>query len=989
MTFEINKGSTDKIFDWNGVPKGWLIHDRDDFRIAIEADVGWIDSSLFSRVAFEVQLCNIDNIMLCQPVIAPNTFFDDITGIDDIQNLQTTRTPSVTRFVDLDTAIGDTIQEELNFGKITVPGTYRILSSLVVSNTTAVSGVSMISGVKYLMVDHNDPMELSSESQTAIVILSSVAGTVILFLLFQTFTYRKAQVFQLTQGKFIIAMQVCALVATSSLIFFAPRDPFCQLSPLLYLSTHMVYAILLGRMWRVRAVISPLLLLTLERKDDWTTKIVDLIGRFTACACWQGQQQKKIRMQITDGQLARVIMLLISPQLLVQILILSVYYDNKSILLDVERDGIVDGIYICKYGPFYSTLHIIAVSLIGIEFFLLALLMWGSRDLPSLFNETKKVWQILRATFVFVLSGSLLVAATIDHYNTAQVRVLVPAFVLGLTMCQTCWSITWSKLRVAWRGQTILVTKLIADHNFNRGKSEAMRMGSTQYFAQKFGNGGTKFSGYQGAAVKTETKQSHPTTGVEEEPSIDIFKEESQTEQIASDDRSTDSSVFLAESQETVLDIEESEEHGVEGVASPDSDDSISLVDGSSSTSMGTNNPSRRKPFSPLSYFRRDRRDKRNSNASGGTRGSTASRGSIPRGSMVVRRRLGRGGGLASSTISAKTDDGALNRFSVFGHASMPTTVVVESIDMNPRLSNDKIRISETEAPGRRLLLRMIDVQRMLAKVNMSLLTGESLDREHWSELRVGCVTLGEVFENEVVFAWDNDDGSSMGSMSASHKAVPHHPNNRGPMHASLPPRTRVTSTTNAGPRRSVTFKTPEKKIDKEKDNIMGSMLRAPLEPIMSIGSPVVREKDGILLEVSESSTADEIHDQNEAKVNHSGLQGAKQPLPDSSIGKMTKHRVRANPSASLPADLPIDQLRSGEVKTAEETLPMHDSGISASSEGWKSEATSEMDANMPIDQMPLGQFQKGTQLSRVSGISDNSENSDKGSDKGRGSPSS
>jgi len=240
-------------------------------------------------------------------------------------------------------------------------------------------------------------------------------------------------------------------------------------------------------------------------------------------------------------------------------------------------------------------------------------------------------------------------------------------------------------------------------------------------------------------------------------------------------------------------------------------------------------------------------------------------------------------------------------------------------------------------------------------------------------------VTLGEVFENEVVFAWDNDDGSSMGSLSAPHKAVPHRPHNRGPMHSSLPPRTRVTSTTNAGPRRSVTFKTPEKKTHKQKGNFMGSMLRAPLEPIMSIGSPVVREKDGILLEVSESSTADEIHDQNDAKVISSGLQGAHQPLPDSSNGSMTKHPVWANPSASLPADLPIDQLPSGEVKTEEETLPMQ-----AISEGEKLEATSGMGgADMSIDQMPLGQFQKGTQLGRLSGISDNSGGE---SDKGHGS---
>ncbi|CAJ1944463.1 unnamed protein product [Cylindrotheca closterium] len=984
MTFEISKGSTNKIYDWSGNPNGWLIHDRDEFKIMVKASVDWIDSSQFSRLAFEVQLCNIDNIMLCQPVLAPTTFFDeDITAIDEIQNLRTTQTPSVTRFVDLGSVASDTVEEELNFAEVTVPGTYRILTSLVLSNASSVSGVTMISNIKYLNVVHNDPMELSSESYTAIIVMSSVASTVILFLFFQTFAYRNAQVFELTQGKFIMAMQICALVATSSLIFFTPKDPFCQLSPLIYLSTHMVYAILLGRMWRIRAVISPLLLLTLERKDDFTTTIVDLISRLTACACWQGRQQKKIRMQITDYQLARVIMLLILPQLLVQLLILIVYYGNKSILLDVERDGLIDGVYICEYGAFYSTLHIIAVSLIGLEFFLLALLMWSSRELPSLFNETKKVWQILRATFIFVLCGTLLIAATIDHYNTAQVRVLVPAFVLGLNMCQTCWVITWSKLRVAWRGKKILVTKLIADHNFNRGKNEAMGMGSTKYFSHD-ANCGNKFSGYQTPAVKTdqtpavktETHEYYNTADVEQEPSIDIFKNDDQTENVASDDRSTDSSVFLAESQETLLDLEESEENENEGVAPGSSDASIPTGDAPSRA--GTHR--RKNHFSPLSsftLFRRERRDKRGSNASRtnsvGPRGSIAIRGStVSRGSMVVRRRLVGRGGLASSTIPAQADDGNKNRFSVFGNASMPAAVIVESIDTNPRLSQDKIRISEAEAPGRRLLLRMIDVQRMLANVNTSLLTGVSLGRDDWEELRVGCVTLGEVFENEVVFAWDDEDTGSVQtpqSLSQSHTSLPsrlqrHRPGNEPgknrPLHSSMPPKSKVTSMTNAGPnRRSVAFKTTENIKNEEQDEFVESMLNKPLQTIMSIGSPIVQQKDETLAGGSESSTSDEIHELKDATANDTGLHGEQQQNPDGRNENLAKHRVRANhQNVSLPVELPIIEKLPVGVFGKGAILSRQVSGLSESSEQEKSDATSEGATDVATDQIPLGEFQ-------------------------------
>jgi hypothetical protein len=49
----------------------------------------------------------------------------------------------------------------------------------------------------------------------------------------------------------------------------------------------------------------------------------------------------------------------------------------------------------------------------------------------------------------------------------------------------------------------------------------------------------------------------------------------------------------------------------------------------------------------------------------------------------------------------------------------------------------------------------MIDVQRMLSKVNQAVLTGLSVDREDWEEIREGCTSLGNAFANEVIFAWE------------------------------------------------------------------------------------------------------------------------------------------------------------------------------------------------------------------------------------------
>ncbi|CAJ1928052.1 unnamed protein product [Cylindrotheca closterium] len=311
---------------------------------------------------------------------------------------------------------------------------------------------------------------------------------------------------------------------------------------------------------------------------------------------------------------------------------------------------------------------------------------------------------------------------------------------------------------------------------------------------------------------------------------------------------------------------------------------------------------------------------------------------------------------------------------------------------MNPRLSHDKIRISESEAPGRRLLLRMIDVQRMLANVNTSLLTGVSLGRDDWEELRVGCVTLGEVFENEVVFAWDDEDTSSVQSLSQSHNSLPsplrrHRPGNepgKNPtLHSSMPPKSRVTSTTNAGPkRRSVTFKETENMQPKDQDEFVGSVLNKPLQTIMSIGSPIVPQNDRILLGGPLSSAPDEIHEENDAMVNGSGPHGEQQQNVNGTNGNLAKHRVRANPNASLPGELPMEAVPLGVFEKGT-TLPMHVSGIDSERE--QSEGTSKRAADVAMDQVPLGQFQKGKMLAQRSGIPNGP---DTGSDRGQGSMS-
>jgi hypothetical protein len=80
-------------------------------------------------------------------------------------------------------------------------------------------------------------------------------------------------------------------------------------------------------------------------------------------------------------------------------------------------------------------------------------------------------------------------------------------------------------------------------------------------------------------------------------------------------------------------------------------------------------------------------------------------------------------------------------------------------IDYHPH-ADDKIVISETEPPAQRLLLRMIDVQRLLAQANRTILSGGVVTKEAWGQIRAASIELGAVFEEDVDYAWEsNHDG--------------------------------------------------------------------------------------------------------------------------------------------------------------------------------------------------------------------------------------
>ena len=58
----------------------------------------------------------------------------------------------------------------------------------------------------------------------------------------------------------------------------------------------------------------------------------------------------------------------------------------------------------------------------------------------------------------------------------------------------------------------------------------------------------------------------------------------------------------------------------------------------------------------------------------------------------------------------------------------------------------------------------MIDAQHLLNQANKRILTGFSVDRNDWEEVREACSALGEAFVKEVRFAWEMPPESPVGA---------------------------------------------------------------------------------------------------------------------------------------------------------------------------------------------------------------------------------
>ncbi|KAL3914385.1 MAG: hypothetical protein SGILL_006122 [Bacillariaceae sp.] len=308
-------------------------------------------------------------------------------------------------------------------------------------------------------------LEVSRGVKIASYVAVAIASAVILFLLFQTIKHYKSQVLRISQAPFLVVFLLAALVATLSTLLFNPKnDVTCMLAfPLVFISLQLLFAVTLGRLWRINAVISPLLRNRLQRASSKR----GFQSFFLSCC---SSQRNNFRREINNSKVSIIAAACTLPQVLLQIVGLVLQPSTKTV--EYNDDESI-GRCVCDDGvEAKHSIHMYSMILLFLLILILLAMAHTARQLPSLLNESSVIFDVAGTSALVSIIGVGVIAITnedptIDPTVSYLVQIVM---VLSITLNASI-RIVMGKLKMAWSGQEVLVSQLVADHKQNLVRS--------------------------------------------------------------------------------------------------------------------------------------------------------------------------------------------------------------------------------------------------------------------------------------------------------------------------------------------------------------------------------------------------------------------------------------------------------------------------------------------------------------------------------------
>lgn len=201
--------------------------------------------------------------------------------------------------------------------------------------------------------------------------------------------------------------------------------------------------------------VSPLLLRTLRQRER-ESPLQRVVAWFRPR---NEETTKNLRKTVTAQSMGWRVAILTFPQILIQTIALVLDTPYKSVEFNDDQSV---GRAFCHSRNGYGTL--LGFVVFGLLVLTLLSLAHQTRTLPSLFNETSDIFDSTLATLVIVLLGGGIRVVSSGATTSPAVDFMVGVGLALSCSLNTTVRIVLPKLRKIWRGETVLVSKLMSDH---------------------------------------------------------------------------------------------------------------------------------------------------------------------------------------------------------------------------------------------------------------------------------------------------------------------------------------------------------------------------------------------------------------------------------------------------------------------------------------------------------------------------------------------
>lgn len=343
-------------------------------------------------------------------------------------------------------------------------------------------------------------MSVNLAVQIVSYVIIGAAAVFQFFLLGATCFYRDHSVMKLSQGSFLIVLQIAGIVATTCSCLYLPKsDVFCYLqSPMTLIPLQLMLAIVFGRLRRIICIMEPLMdwhspQKKREMKSGFKAwKKTFMMGRSSTSsssskassnsstgddANEQTTREEKvasrskrmfrttlsrsnIRQTYTARHLWLVIALVTLPIIIVEVVGLILFRPELNLEMNAEQST---GRYECGT----SNDQIYNISSTGVLFVTLFATLYQalrSRMLPGLFNEAACVSIALISSLFVTSLGFAVIIVSDDPSTSPDASYLMEVLIVTFVASSLAIRVTLPKLQLIWKGEQVVISRMLAEH---------------------------------------------------------------------------------------------------------------------------------------------------------------------------------------------------------------------------------------------------------------------------------------------------------------------------------------------------------------------------------------------------------------------------------------------------------------------------------------------------------------------------------------------